>query len=50
MVKLFEKYGEWYGRRHYECHHCSNDTGEKPEQCKKCNSISFEFIKERNLA
>ena len=27
----------------WECHACGNATASKPEKCKKCNSISFEF-------
>ena len=50
MVKPFENKGEWFGKRHYECHHCSNDTIDKPEQCEKCNAISFYFIRAEAVA
>ena len=34
----------------WECHYCGNATGSRPVQYKKCNSISFEWIRIRGWA
>ena len=50
MVKPFPNKGEWYEKRHYECHDCANDTLDRPERCEKCNSGSFHFFRAKAVA